>query len=49
MQRPSFFKRHARLFFFLHSGYDSGPSSWSGYPQYAGEGLHVVPPVSQDY
>ncbi|KAL2896544.1 YTH domain-containing family protein 2 [Bienertia sinuspersici] len=31
---------------YFYGGYDSGTSSWSGYPQYAGaEGLHVVPPV----
>ncbi|KAK9683998.1 hypothetical protein RND81_10G179700 [Saponaria officinalis] len=30
---------------YYYGGYDSGASSWSGYPQYAGaEGLHVVPP-----
>lgn len=31
---------------YFYGGYDSGTTSWSGYPQYAGaEGLHIVPPV----
>ncbi|CAO2816447.1 unnamed protein product [Amaranthus hypochondriacus] len=32
---------------YFYGGYDSGATSWSGYPQYASgaEGLHVVPPV----
>ncbi|XP_021715853.1 YTH domain-containing family protein 2-like [Chenopodium quinoa] len=30
---------------YFYGGYDSGAGSWSGYTQYAGEGLHVVPPV----
>lgn len=34
-----------QTYFYGGGGYDSGTSSWSGYPQYAGEGLHVVPPV----
>ena len=36
-----------RIIYSSFLGYDSGASSWSGYPQYASgaEGLHVVPPV----
>lgn len=31
---------------YFYGGYDSGTSSWSGYPQYAGaDSLHIVPPV----